>query len=137
MERWIYPFLRRWTDGLRAMGLFSILHSDGNLTPYIEQLASHGLDALQAIDPIAGMDIVATKRKVGDRLCLCGNVDCGMLLLGTPDDVFEATKNLLLTCKSGGNFVLGASNAVQPEVPMANYRAMIEAWKQYGSYVNA
>ena len=136
MERWVYPYLKRWTAALHSMGLFGIMHSDGNLTPYIEQLASHGLDALQAIDPVAGMDIVATKQKVGGRLCLCGNVDCGRLLLGTPEENFEATKKLLLACKPGGNFILGASNAVQPEVPMANYRAMIEAWKQYGSYVD-
>jgi uroporphyrinogen decarboxylase len=134
MERWVYPFLRRWTESLRAMGMLSILHSDGNLTPYIDQLASQGLNALQAIDPIAGMDIIATKKRVGDRLCLCGNMDCGRLLLGTPEEIFESTKKLLLACKPGGSFCLGASNAVQAEVPMANYRAMIEAWKLHGSY---
>jgi uroporphyrinogen decarboxylase len=135
MERWIYPFLKRWAASLRSIGLFSILHTDGNLTSYMDQLASQGLNALQAIDPIAGMDIIAMKKNVGDRLCLCGNIDCGRLLLGTPEEIFESTKKLLLACKPGGSFSLGASNAVQPEVPMANYRAMIEAWKQYGSYV--
>jgi hypothetical protein len=30
--------------------------------------------------------------------------------------------------------VLGASNAVQPEVPMENYHAMIQAWKDFGPY---
>jgi uroporphyrinogen decarboxylase len=133
MDRWIYPFLKHWSDALRAMDLFSILHSDGNLMPYVDQLADSGIDALQAIDPVAGMDIVATKAKVAGRLCLCGNVDCGMLLMGTPEKVFDATRELLLACKPGGGFVLGASNAVQPEVPVANYRAMIEAWKEYGT----
>jgi uroporphyrinogen decarboxylase len=79
------------------------------------------------------MDIIRTKAQVAGRLCLCGNVDCGMLLTRTPEEVFEATKELLLTCKPGGGLVLGASNAVQPDVPAANYRAMIEAWKQYGA----
>lgn len=134
MERWIYPNLRRWVDEVRAMGLFSILHSDGDLNRYINELASSGVNALQAIDTIAGMDIVASKAKVAGRLCLCGNVDCGLLLTGTPEQIFESTKQLLLACKPGGGFVLGASNAVQPDVPAANYRAMIDAWKQYGSY---
>ncbi len=134
MERWIYPFLKRWSDALRNMGLFNILHTDGNLTAYMDKIADSGIDAIQAIDPVAGMDIVATKEKVKGRLCLCGNVDCGLLLTGTPEEVFEATKSLLLACKPGGSFVLGASNAVQPEVPVANYRAMIEAWKHYGTY---
>ena len=46
---------------------------------------------------------------------------------------WEKSSKLLLACKDGGGFVLGASNAVQPEVPVANYRAMIEAWKQHGA----
>ena len=134
MERWIYPHLRRWTEAVHAMGLFSILHSDGNLTPYLEGLASSGLNAIQAIDSLAGMDIAAAKTKVAGRLCLCGNVECGLLLTGTPEQVFHATKELLLACKADGGFVLGASNAVQPDVPAANYRALIGAWKQYGAY---
>ena len=135
MDRWIYPYLRLWTEGIRATGLYSILHSDGELTPCMDKLAACGLNALQAIDSVAGMDIAATKAKVAGRLCLCGNVDCGLLLTGTPERVFEATKTLLLACKPGGDFVLGASNAVQPDVPAANYRAMIDAWKQFGAYV--
>ena len=54
--------------------------------------------------------------------------------MGTPDDVYAATRDVLVACKAGGGLVLGASNAVQPEVPIANYRAMIEAWRDYGEY---
>jgi len=134
MERWIYPHLRRWVDAIRRMGMFSILHTDGDIMRYLDGLASCGLDAIQAIDPVAGMDIVATKSKVAGRLCLCGNVDCGLLVTGEPEQVFNATRKLLLACKPGGGFVLGASNAVQADVPVANYRAVIDAWKHYGTY---
>jgi len=134
MDRWIYPFIRRWVDFVRSIGLFSILHSDGNLTPYIDRLAVSGVDAIQAIDTVAGMDMAATQKITAGRVCLCGNLDCGLLLTGTPDQVFHATKKLLTTCKNDGAFVLGTSNAVQPEAPMANYRAMISAWKQFGRY---
>lgn len=134
MVRWVYPYMGRWDAELRSLGLHSIFHSDGNLKAYVEAITATGISAWQAIDPIAGMDIVATKKQLGSRLCLCGNVDCGRLLLGTPEEIFEKTKDLLLACKPGGCFSLGASNAVQAEVPLENYRAMIEAWKQHGTY---
>lgn len=134
MERFILPYLRRWATGCRQMGLYTILHSDGNLTPYLEDLATSGLDALQAIDPIAGMDLVQAKQITGGRLCLCGNIDVGLMVLGTPEQIYAQTKERLLTCKAGGGLVLGVSNAVQPDVPMANYRAMIAAWQDYGQY---
>jgi len=134
MDRFVLPYVDQWASAVHAMGMYSILHSDGQLTPYLEKLAATALDALQAIDPVAGMDMVQARELVGNRLCLCGNVDCGLLLLGRPEDVFAATKKLLLECKGGGELVLGASNAVQREVPMENYRAMIEAWKEHGQY---
>jgi uroporphyrinogen decarboxylase len=134
MERWVYPYLREWSGRIREMGMFSILHSDGNLTRYMDAIAATGVDAMQAIDPTAGMDMRETRDIVGDRLCLCGNIDCGLLLRGKPEEVFEATKKLLTDCKDDGGLVLGASNAVQPEVPMENYRAMVAALRQHGRY---
>jgi uroporphyrinogen decarboxylase len=134
MERLILPYLRQWAHEIRAMGSYAILHTDGNITTILQAIASTGIHALQAIDPVAGMDIRATQRAVQGRLCLCGNLDCGLLLTGTPEEVYEAARDLLRDCKSGGGLVLGASNAVQPEVPIENYRAMIHAWKDHGQY---
>lgn len=134
MARWILPYLTQWSDAVRAMGMHGILHTDGNLTQYADAIASTGLDAIQAVDPVAGMDMRRTRDIVGSRLCLCGNIDCGLLVLGTPDQVYQSTRALLTTCKADGAFVLGASNAVQPEVPIANYRAMIRAWRDFGRY---
>jgi uroporphyrinogen decarboxylase len=134
MDRFVLPYLREWARAVREMKLLSILHSDGNLMPCLEAIAGTGVLALQSVDPTAGMDMRTAKQRVGDRLCLCGNVDCGLLLAGTPDAVFEATRELLMACKVDGGVVLGASNAVQPEVPVANYRAMLRAWEQHGAY---
>jgi uroporphyrinogen decarboxylase len=80
------------------------------------------------------MDIRQVKEAVRGRLCLCGNVDCGLLVKGTPEQIYVETRSLLLDCKSDGGLVLGASNAVQRAVPMENYRAMIDAWQDFGEY---
>ena len=134
MERYILPPLRAWAEAVKAMGLHTILHTDGDIHTCLEELADSGIDALQAIDPVAGMDMRAVKDAVGDRLCLCGNVDCGLLVTGNADEVYATTRELLLACKGGGGLVLGASNAVQPEVPTENYRAMVRAWQEFGRY---
>jgi len=136
MDRFVLPYLRRWADGVRQMGLYGILHTDGDVSSCLEQIADSGVHALQAIDPVAGMDIRDVKRRVGDRLCLCGNVDCGLLLTGPADDVYEATRGLLRDCMPGGGFVLGASNAVVPETPIEHYGAMVRAWEDHGRYAS-
>lgn len=134
MRRFILPYLKDWASKVKAMGAFGILHSDGNLTPYLDDIADSGVHALQAIDPVAGMSMTTTKNQVEGRLCLCGNIDCGLLLTGSPDLVHQVTKSLLEENKSGGGLVLGASNALQRQTPKANYLAMIDAWRMFGRY---
>jgi uroporphyrinogen decarboxylase len=131
MQRFILPYLAEWSEQVKAIGGYAILHTDGNIMPYIQDVADSGIHALQAIDPTAGMNMTETQQAVGERLCLCGNVDCGLLLNGKSDEVYAATEKLLRECNAGGGFVLGASNAVQPEVPAENYRALIRAWEDY------
>jgi uroporphyrinogen decarboxylase len=134
MQRFVLPYLHQWATAIREMGMYAIMHTDGNINACLDDLADSGLNAVQAVDPTAGMDIVAAKRQVAGRLCLCGNVDCGLLLTGRPEQVYQATRQLLLDCKTGGGFVLGVSNAVQPDVPIENYRAIIQAWRDQGRY---
>jgi hypothetical protein len=61
MERFILFYLRRWAAAVKAMGLYAILHTDGDVGACLEDLAESGLDALQAIDPVAGMEIHEVK----------------------------------------------------------------------------
>ncbi len=134
LERFVWPYLDRWVEALNELGMFSILHSDGNLGACLDRIADSGVDCLQAIDPTAGMNMLGVKQKVGSRLCLSGNIDCRLLLSESPDSVFEATKELLNTCKAGGGLILGASNAVQSVVPVENYLAITRAWEKFGGY---
>lgn len=134
MDRFIWPYLQRMAQGMKAMGLYAILHTDGDVTPLLEGIADSGMHALQAIDSVAGMDIRKVKAQVGERICLCGNVDTGLLITGPPEAIYESTRDLLLACKPGGGFVLGASNAVMRETPIENYHQMIRAWLDYGQY---
>ncbi|RPJ56007.1 MAG: hypothetical protein EHM23_24680 [Acidobacteria bacterium] len=129
MDRFILPYLDEWSNAVHAMGMVALMHSDGNLTPCLDRIAQTSLEALQGIDPVAGMDLLTGKAIVGDRLCLCGNVDCGLLVSGTPEAVHAATCELLGRWGNRCGLVLGASNAVQQEVPIENYRAMVAAWK--------
>lgn len=134
LERFWLPYLHKWTTALTEMGLYTILHSDGNLTKILDLLAASPLDALQAIDPIAGMDLAQAKQCVGDRLCLCGNVDCGVLHFGPAEKVRALTERTIAAGKPGGRFVLGASNAVFQEMPVEHYDAMVGVWRKQGGY---
>lgn len=134
MDRFILPYLHKWSEAVKAEGLYAILHTDGNIGPILNELAGTGIHAIQAVDPVAGMDMKKSLEATDGRVCLCGNVDCGLLLTGTPDQLYENAKNLIKSCKFTNGFVLGASNAVVAETPIENYLAVMRAWREFGRF---
>lgn len=134
MDRFIYPYLQKWSAALREIGLYAILHTDGDITPMLKALCGSGLHGVQAVDPVAGMEIGEASRIVNGELCLCGNVDCGMLIMGEKEEIYQSTREILQLCKAGGGLVLGASNAVVIETPIDKYREVVRAWEDAGAY---
>jgi uroporphyrinogen decarboxylase len=129
LDRFVYPYLKEWADEARAAGGYSIMHSDGNIFPMLGNIADCGVNAVQALDPTAGIDLAEVKQLVGDRLTLCGNVDCGLVLTGTPEEVYEAAFQTLETGAPGGRFVFGGSNVIEGDAKKENFEAMCRAWK--------
>jgi uroporphyrinogen decarboxylase len=81
------------------------------------------------------MDIVEVKRKWGKHLALIGNIDLGHTLTrGTPQEVEAEVRQRLRELAPGGGYCLGSSNSIASYVPLANYKAMIEATLRWGSY---
>jgi uroporphyrinogen decarboxylase len=121
--------------GFKALGLTVIKHTDGNLWPIIDMIIDSGIDCLDPIDPLAGMDLAEVKAKYGDRVALKGNVDCAeTMTFGTPEDVIAETKEALRKGAPGGGFILSSSNSIHSSVKPENYTAFLETWREYGRY---
>jgi uroporphyrinogen decarboxylase len=98
-------------------------------------LVESGIDAINPMEPDAGMDIGEVKRKYGGRLCLVGNIDCGYLLSrASVEEVTETVKKCILEAAFGGGFIMSSSNSIHSSVKPENYVAMIEATHRYGNY---
>jgi uroporphyrinogen decarboxylase len=79
----VTPYLSQLIQGYRELGFYVIKHTDGNIMPILDQLVEANPHALHSLDPQAGVDIAEVKRRCGDRLCLIGNVNCGLLDSGS------------------------------------------------------
>ncbi|MBI1792156.1 MAG: nucleoside 2-deoxyribosyltransferase [Acidobacteria bacterium] len=133
-REFVFPWYR-WCGAIaRDRGLAYIFHSDGRLTPVLDDLIGCGFNALHPIEPKA-MDIREVKKIAGDRLCLLGNIDLGYTLTrGTPREVEQEVKEKINTVAPGGGYCVGSSNSVTAYVPLENYNAMREAAFKYGVY---
>lgn len=134
-ERFVLPYLQEAVDVAKRKGVPFLKHTDGCLWPILDMIVDAGIDVLDPIEPVAGMDIGRVKDAYGDRIALAGNVDCSHLLpRGTPEQVAEAVKETLAKGGVGGGLILASSNSIHPAVRAENYRAMVEAARQYGRY---
>ena len=134
-KKMILPRLQRMVDVIHEEGAIVIKHSDGNLYPILEDIASTGAEALQSIEPVAGMDLATTKKMVGDRMCLIGNVDCGHLLSrGTPEEVRQAVRQCIADAADGGGYILSSSNSIHSSCSPENFLALIKAGREFGQY---
>ncbi|MEO8354493.1 MAG: uroporphyrinogen decarboxylase family protein [Chloroflexota bacterium] len=134
-REFFYPGLCRVMRGYKELGLYTIKHTDGNLWPILDMIIDSGIDCLDPIDPVAGMDLGEVKAKYGHRIALKGNVDCAQLMtFGTPHEVVEATKEALRTGMPGGGFILSSSNSIHSAVKPENYLAMVQTVREFGRY---
>jgi len=134
-REFVLPGLTRAVQTSHRLGVPFIKHTDGNLWRIMDSIVGSGIDGLDPLEPVAGMDIGRVKREYGRRICLVGNVDCSYLLsFGTPDQVVEAVKETIAKGSPGGGHILASSNSIHPGVSPQNYLAMIKAARKYGRY---
>jgi len=130
----LLPAYKMITDAVHERGGKIVLHTDGRVTPLLDFVVDCGFDGLHSLEPTAGVDLAFVKKKVGDKLCLMGNIDVAHILVdATKEEVYDAVKYAIKTGGPGGGFVVSAAN-MHPGVNVPNLRWMVEATKEFGTY---
>lgn len=133
----VAPYLKTLIAGYRELGFYVIKHTDGNIMPILDFLIDANPHALHSIDPQGKVDIQEVKRRVGDKVCLIGNVDCGLMQTGTDEEVTVSARYALENGMPGGGYVFSTSNCIFTGMPLARYELILQVWRQYGNYNEA
>ncbi len=133
-EEFIQPYLYRIIDAAKKEGLYTIKHTDGNIMPILNQLVECKPHALHSLDPMAGVDIKEVKRLVGDKVCLCGNVNCSLLQSGTEEDLRQSARYAIENGKPGGGYIYCTSNVPFKGIEPRRYEIVLEEWKKNRAY---
>jgi uroporphyrinogen-III decarboxylase len=81
------------------------------------------------------VDFAWLRRELGPDVEILGGPPVSLLLHGTPEAVYERTKEILLSgIKEGGRFILREGNNLPPMTPEDNLAAMYKACLDYGWY---
>ena len=110
-----------------------IIHTDGNIMPFLDDLLELGISGLHPNEKGA-MDIRDMKKRYGDRLCLLGNVDLNILGIGTPEDVKSEVRSLIRDVGPNGGYIVTSGNSLAGYLKPENVIALSRAVQEYGSY---
>jgi uroporphyrinogen decarboxylase len=80
------------------------------------------------------VDIAEVKRLYGDRVCLIGNVNCGLLDTGTEGQVVASARYALQSGMPGGGYIFSTSNCIYTGMRLASYERMLDVWRGEGNY---
>ena len=110
-----------------------VIHSDGNILSFVDDLLSLGIAGLHPNEKGA-VDIRAMKHRYGTRLCLLGNVDLNILGMGTPEDVDREVFELIRDVGPGGGYIATSGNSLAGYLLPENVMALSAAVQKYGRY---
>ncbi|MFH0922400.1 MAG: uroporphyrinogen decarboxylase family protein [Fibrobacterota bacterium] len=130
----VAPYLKQLVKGYRDMGYYVIKHTDGNIMPILDALVDANPHALQSLDPQGTVDIAEVKRRVGDKVCLIGNVNCAKLQTGTDDEIRESARYELKHGMPGYGYAFGTSNCIYTGLALERYELMLDVWRKEGNY---
>ncbi|MCZ7646145.1 MAG: uroporphyrinogen decarboxylase family protein [Planctomycetota bacterium] len=128
----ITPYLKRLVAGYRELGFYTIKHTDGNIMPILDDLLDAKPHALHSLDPQGGVDMAEMVRLAADRVCLIGNVNCGLLDTGTEDACRESARYALRHGLRAPGYVFSTSNCIYTGMRLERYELILDVWRREG-----
>lgn len=137
-RKMILPGHRKVNEAIKSMSDAKIfLHSCGCIEPFLPDLIDAGYDVLNPVQTTAeGMDAAMLKKKYGKDLTFWGGgIDTQKTLpFGSKQQIEDEVKRNIDIFAPGGGFVFSPIHQIQPDVPLENFFAMLEAYRKYCNY---
>lgn len=133
-DRYVYRFIRE----IRRHTNVPLAHFiSGKVSRFLEREAEAGVDILEPLEPfpLGDIDLADAKRRIGNTVCLSGNLDpVNILERGTPKDIEREVKKCIDAAAEGGGYIFSTADQITNFTPFENIYAMVEAVQKYGKY---
>lgn len=119
---------KKMADLAHRYNAFYMQHSCGAVRDIIPALIECGVDMLDPVQKVVGMEPAGLKKDFGDKLTFHGGIDTQKVLpYGTPEEVTQEVKYYVETLNVNGGYILYPSQEFQSDVPVENIEALYNA----------
>lgn len=109
-----------------------IIHSDGYISDMMDIFIDLGFDAVQSLEPNAGVDILSLFKRFQNEICFIGNLDISLLTFGRPHQIEKYVKKLIKTSReTQSRLIISPTQQIISKVNPKNIRTMIETAKKF------
>ena len=123
---------RMFAEQAHRHGAYYMQHSCGAIRPIIPNLIDCGVDAIEPLQKVVGLEVDGLKADFGEKLCFQGGIDTQHILpQGTPQEVYDETTRVIKALYKNGGYILCGSQDFEGDVPPENICALYEAAKQF------
>lgn len=130
VREFMEPYYRKIWSCAKAHGaaLFS-QDSDGDMNPIVDVMLDCGVNCMYPCEPAAGMDIVALRKKYGNRLSFKGGID--KFVLHKDFDAIRTELEYKMSAPMlGGGTVFAIDHRIPNGVPLENYRYYVKTGRE-------
>ncbi len=135
---YIVKYDKKIVDTIHECGGIAFMHMHDKVSDLLDDILEIGPDVIDPLEAPPGGDVelAAVKKKIGNKICLVGNID-EMTILSTasPEKVERLSIECIKAAGHGGGYVLGgtASGLFIPQT-IENFLIMADVCKRYGQY---
>ena len=137
----VVDYDRQFIDLIHESGGWVWCHSHGDMGPVLDGFLEMGVDVLNPCEPppMGSLTLAQIREKVGNRICLEGNIEKHDLYTDTPEGIREKVRDAIHGAARDGAFVLCPTTGLAEWPTLdarteANWLAYLQAGREFGQY---
>lgn len=133
-REFILPTHQKFIDWAHGLGCTVTMHASGCITQLVPDLLSAGIDCLQTISCLAGMDLLRLFQDYGDRLSFIGGIDGREISSVSRERIDAELAKKVLVVKAGCGYCLHSDFSIPEEMSYDYFVYFLERGKALGKY---
>ncbi|MFH0796164.1 MAG: uroporphyrinogen decarboxylase family protein [Candidatus Omnitrophota bacterium] len=125
-QEFCFPYFKRFVEAMKGQGVLIYMHICGNSRRLFEAIADTGVNCIEPLDPLGGVEVSDAKDRVGHRVALMGGVNTVKLARGSLPEVVADCRRCLNQGAVGGGYILAAGDMLPTETVPEKVKAMVE-----------
>ena len=126
----IFPRYKEIFAPFKEKGKKVLFCSDGNITPFLDDLLEAGVDGFMMETPAT--DFKNIIEKCGKNKVIIGGVDTKILTFKNPEEIDRHVKEVIETAKDCPGFFFSSPGGIHGNIPLENLEAYFSARRKYG-----